>query len=194
MSHSSKETDQTASQQGSHPSSHPSSHQGTDQSSSPNQSRPTKVMALYNRVTAYPFGHKLFSVLVSRMAPYFGTISPLITELRPNYCQCLVRKRRPVLNHIGTVHVIAICNGLEMAMGVMAEASIPHHLRWIPKGMSLDYTAKAGSDIRCVAQVSPEQWTPGDLQVEVTAFDDKDNVVVKGHIKLWISEKPGKQV
>ncbi|MBW8183503.1 hotdog fold domain-containing protein [Shewanella nanhaiensis] len=154
--------------------------------------KPTKVMALYNRVTRFPFGNKIFSVMVARMAPYFGTIKPLITELRPHRCECLIKKRHAVHNHIKTVHVIAICNGLEMAMGVMAEASIPHHLRWIPKGMSLDYTAKAGSDIRCVAQVNPEQWVPGDLMVPVTAYDSEGVVVVKGEIKLWISEKPVK--
>jgi acyl-coenzyme A thioesterase PaaI-like protein len=149
----------------------------------------TKVMALYKRVTRLPFGQKIFSIMVARMAPYFSTIKPLITELRANYCECLIKKRKSVQNHIKTVHVIAICNGLEMAMGVMTEASIPKHLRWIPKGMSLDYTAKAGSDIRCVAKVTPEQWQVGDLLVEVTAFDINDVVVVKGHIKLWISEK-----
>lgn len=150
----------------------------------------TKVMSLYQRLSKLPLGHKLFSIMVARMAPYFGTIHPLITQLRPNYCECLIKKRRAVHNHIQTVHVIAICNGLEMAMGVMAEASIPSHLRWIPKGMSLDYTAKAGSDIRCVAEVHPEQWNQGDMLVAVTAYDDKDVIVVKGHIKLWISAKP----
>lgn len=150
----------------------------------------TKVMSLYNRTKLLPFGQKIFSKMVSRMAPYFGTIKPKITDLRPNYCECFIKKRRAVHNHIKTVHVIAICNGLEMAMGVMAEASIPKHLRWIPKGMSVDYTAKAGSDIRCVAKVNPEQWVPGDLLVEVNAYDENDVVVVTGHIKLWISEKP----
>ncbi|MBE7214664.1 DUF4442 domain-containing protein [Shewanella benthica] len=154
------------------------------------QQRPTKVMALYNKVTRFPFGNKIFSVMVSRMAPYFGSIKPLITNLRPHYCECFIKKRNAVHNHIKTVHVIAICNGLEMAMGVMAEASIPQHLRWIPKGMSLDYTAKAGSDIRCVAEVKPEQWVEGDLLVAVTAYDDNDIIVVQGHIKLWISAKP----
>ncbi|MFV0508938.1 MAG: hotdog fold domain-containing protein, partial [Shewanella algae] len=110
----------------------------------------------------------------------------------PNYCECLLRKRRAVENHIGTVHVIAICNGLEMAMGVMAEASIPPHLRWIPKGMTLDYTAKAGSDIRCVAKVDANAWQPGDLDVEVLAYDCNDILVVKGSIRLWISAKPAK--
>ncbi|MDP4984304.1 hotdog fold domain-containing protein [Pseudoalteromonas tunicata] len=152
--------------------------------------KPNKVMALYTKLQSWPFGQKIFSLLVARMAPYFGTINPLITDLRVNYCECLIRKRRAVHNHIKTVHVIAICNGLEMAMGVMAEASVPKHLRWIPKGMSLDYTAKAGSDIRCVAEVTPQQWVVGDMFVPVTAYDEQGTIVVKGHIKLWISEKP----
>ncbi|MCL1141290.1 hotdog fold domain-containing protein [Shewanella gaetbuli] len=157
-----------------------------------NNNKPNKVMALYQKVTSYPFGHNIFSKMVARMAPYFGTIHPLIKSLEPNRCECLIKKRKGVQNHIGTVHVIAICNGLEMAMGTMAEASIPKHLRWIPKGMSVDYTAKAGSDILCVAQVSPEQWQVGDMLVDVKAYDTNGVVVVQGHIKLWISEKPQK--
>jgi acyl-coenzyme A thioesterase PaaI-like protein len=139
-----------------------------------------------------PFGHKLFSLLVCRTAPYFGSIKPLITDLKVNRCECLISKRRRVHNHIKTVHVIAICNGLEMAMGVMAEASIPKDLRWIPKGMTLDYTAKAASDIRCIAEINQEDWRLGDSEVSVTAYDKNDVVVVKGTIKLWISEKPQK--
>ena len=79
-----------------------------------------------------------------------------------------------------------------MAMGTMAEASIPAHLRWIPKGMSVDYTAKAASDILCVAEVKPEQWQVGDMLVDVKAYDTNGVVVVQGHIKLWISQKPQK--
>ncbi|MBR9726573.1 hotdog fold domain-containing protein [Shewanella intestini] len=149
-----------------------------------------KVMGLYQKVTRYPFGHHIFSKMVSRMAPYFGTVNPYIQTLKPNRCEVLIKKHKKVQNHIGTMHVIAICNGLEMAMGTMAEASIAKHLRWIPKGMSLDYTAKAGSDIVCVAQVHPDQWQTGDMFVDVKAYDSNGVVVVKGHIKLWISEKP----
>lgn len=156
----------------------------------PSNNKPNKVMALYQKVIGYPFGQRIFSKMVARMAPYFGTIKPLVTELRLNYCEVKIKKCHAVHNHIKTVHVIAICNGLEMAMGVMAEASIPKHLRWIPKGMSVDYTAKAGTDIRCVAEVTPEQWVVGDMLVPVTAYDDNNVVVVQGHIKLWISEKP----
>jgi len=147
------------------------------------------VLKLYNKLQRYPFGNKLFTWYAAKRAPYFTTISPLITELVPGSCSVLIKKRKKVQNHIGTVHVIAICNGLEMAMGFMAEASIPKHLRWIPKGMTVDYTAKAGSDIRCQAILPNNAWRAGDLPIDVTAYDENDVVVVKGSIKLWVSEK-----
>lgn len=149
-----------------------------------------KLLGMYRRAAGLPLGRQLFSAYAARKAPYFATISPVITELKPNRCEVLLRKRRRVQNHIGTVHVIAIANGLEMAMGFMAEASIPPQLRWIPKGMELTYPNKAGSNIRCTAMVSPDAWQPGDMPVAVEAFDTEGNTVVVGTINLWISEKP----
>jgi len=79
-----------------------------------------------------------------------------------------------------------------MAMGAMAEASVPAHLRWLPKGMTLEYSAKAVNDIRCVAEVEPSAWQAGNLIVPVVAYDEQDTVLVKGTITLWITEKPTK--
>jgi len=78
-------------------------------------------------------------------------------------------------------------------MGFMAEASIPKHLRWIPKGMTVDYPAKADSDILCSATVSADAWKPGDLPVTVEAVNASGVTVVSGTINLWISEKPVKK-
>lgn len=150
------------------------------------------VLKLFNKLEKYPFGNKLFSMFAARKAPYFQTISPVITKVVPGECHCLIKKKRAVENHIGTVHVIAICNGLEMAMGFMAEASVPKHLRWIPKGMQVDYTAKADSNIRCEAVLKDNHWQEGDLIVDINAYDENDVVVVKGHIKLWVSAKKSK--
>lgn len=148
-----------------------------------------KVYATWQKLSRVPGGKALFSKVVCRKAPYFKTVSPKILELEPNYAKLIIKKRKAVENHIGTVHVIAICNLLEMAMGVCAEASVPRHLRWIPKGMNVEYTAKAGSDITGVAVIEPGAWKPGDLDVKVTAMDEDGTPVVEGVIKLWISEK-----
>jgi acyl-coenzyme A thioesterase PaaI-like protein len=150
------------------------------------------VLQLYDRATRLPQGHRVFSALFSLKAPYFATVRPRFTELRANYAELTIRKRRRVHNHIGTVHVIAICNGLEAAMGALAEATVPAHKRWIPKGMDVAYTAKATSDITCIAETEPERWTGEDpeVPVQVRGVRDDGTVVVEGVIRLWVTEKP----
>ena len=80
--------------------------------------------------------------------PFTGTAGLEFRELALDGAVVALRNRRRVQNHIGTVHAIALCNGLEAAMGALAEASIPADKRWIPKGMDIAYTAKADSDDR----------------------------------------------
>ncbi|MEY1661536.1 hotdog fold domain-containing protein [Isoalcanivorax beigongshangi] len=155
--------------------------------------RPNKILQQYQKLAKLPGGKRLFSAVVCRKAPYFSTASPQLLELRANYCQAKLKKRRAVENHIGTVHVIAVCNVLEFAMGVLAEASIPSHLRWIPKGMDVRYTAKADSDLVIEAVVDDGAWDNGpELQVKVNAKRADGTVVVEGVIHLWVTEKPAK--
>jgi acyl-coenzyme A thioesterase PaaI-like protein len=150
-----------------------------------------QLLPLYRRVTRLPAGDRVFSRLFAFEAPYFATVKPRFVELRPNYAELTIRKRRRVLNHIGTVHVIAICNGLEAAMGALAEASIPRDKRWIPKGMEVSYTAKAVSDITCIAETDPESWTGAqpDVPVRVKGVREDGTVVVEGVIRLWVTQR-----
>jgi len=152
------------------------------------------VMDLYNRVTRLPAGKTIFSVLFSQKAPYFATVRPRFVELRPNYAELTIKKRRGVQNHIGTVHVIAICNGLEAAMGALAEATVPGDKRWIPKGMEVSYVAKATSNITCIAETDPQGWTGDDpdLPVRIRGVREDGTVVVDGVIRLWVTEKPAR--
>ena len=148
------------------------------------------LLALYHKCARLPAGKYIFSKMFARKAPYFRSIKPYISELRENYCELHFKKRRAVQNHIGTVHAIALCNGLEMAMGAVAEASIPKHLRWIPKGMNVNYTAKANSDIRIEASTDADAWKPGDMQVKVVGYRIDGTPVIEGTITIYISAKP----
>ena len=156
----------------------------------------SQVLPLWQRLTGLPVagpvvGARVFSVLFSQKAPYFATVRPRFVEVRPNRAELVVRKRRGVQNHIGTVHVIAICNGLEAAMGALAEATVPPGKRWIPKGMEVDYTAKATSDITCIAETDPDRWTSDDpdVPVRVRGVRDDGTVVVEGVIRLWVTPR-----
>lgn len=152
----------------------------------------SQVLSLWRRVSSVPLvGARVFSFAFSQKAPYFGTIRPRFTVLEPNHAELVIPDRRGVHNHLGTVHAIALCNGLEAAMGALAEATIPPTKRWIPKGMTVSYTAKAIGDITCVAETDPEQWTSDDpdLPVRVRGVDRDGTVVIDGVINLWVTEK-----
>lgn len=148
------------------------------------------LLKLQAKFQKFPMGQALFSRVFAAKAPYFKTIKPSIQTLEPNFCQVKLPKRKAVENHIGTVHAIAVCNALEMAMGAMAEASIPKHLRWLPKGLNVKYLAKSETDLVAEAKLNPEDWQPGDVDVQVRAVDANGQVVVEGTIPLWVSEKP----
>jgi acyl-coenzyme A thioesterase PaaI-like protein len=149
------------------------------------------VLEMYTTMSKLPQGERLFSLAFARKAPYFATVKPRFIDLRPNYAELVVPKRKAVHNHIGTVHAIALCNGLEAAMGALAEVSIPGHKRWIPKGMEVRYTAKADSDVRCIAETDPERWVGDepDLPVRVRGVRKDGTTVIEGVIHLWVTEK-----
>ncbi|SDG31514.1 Acyl-coenzyme A thioesterase PaaI, contains HGG motif [Pseudomonas benzenivorans] len=132
-------------------------------------------------------GAAQFSAMIGQVAPYFASIAPQIVELRPGYAEVSFAKRREVLNHIGTVHAIALCNAAELAAGTMTDASIPAGCRWIPRGMSVEYLAKADGDIRAVADGSALDWSSlGDVKVPVMAYVG-DKPVLRAEITMYVS-------
>jgi acyl-coenzyme A thioesterase PaaI-like protein len=156
----------------------------------------SQVLSMWKRLSGFPVlgpvvGTRAFSFAFAQRAPYFGSIRPRFTDIRPNRVELVIPKRRGVHNHLGTVHAIALCNGLEAAMGALAEATIPSDKRWIPKGMEVSYTAKATSDITCFAETDPEQWTSDepDLPVRVRGVRDDGTTVIEGVIRLWVTPK-----
>ncbi|MEM8593354.1 MAG: hotdog fold domain-containing protein [Pseudomonadota bacterium] len=152
----------------------------------------TSIYPLYRKLQRLPVGGNfVFSKLLGAIVPYFSTVRPRFQIMEPGRAVLTIKKRRAVHNHIKTVHVIAICNGLEAAMGMAVEASIPDHLRWLPKGMTVEYPAKANSNIRAEALLDVDDFKPNsNMDVNVTAYRDDGTVVVQGVITIWVTEKP----
>jgi hypothetical protein len=83
------------------------------------------------------------------------------------------------------VHAIALCNAAELAGGTMTDVSIPQGAKWIPKGMTVEYLAKAKSNIRAVADGSGIDWsTAGDKIVPVDIFDEGEVKVFTARITM----------
>src|SRR5262245_48788620 len=152
----------------------------------------SQVLSLWRKCSSIPVvGARVFSFAFGQKAPYFSSVRPRFTVIEPNRAELVIRDRRRVHNHLGTVHAIALCNGLEAAMGALAEATIPSTRRWIPKGMTVSYTAKAVGDITCIAETDAGQWTSSDpdLPVRVRGLDAQGVVVIEGVINLWVTER-----
>jgi acyl-coenzyme A thioesterase PaaI-like protein len=135
-------------------------------------------------------GNKDFTKMLTEFAPYFSTINPLFTELKPGYAEVKIPNTKSVHNHLGTVHAIAMCNAAELAAGTMTEASIPESHRWIPVEMTVKYLAKAKTDLLAVADGQNIDWTQtGDTKVPVTIYDADKKKVFTAEITMKISPK-----
>ena len=151
-----------------------------------------QTLELWNRLARLPAGKALFSRLVCFRAPYFGSIRPRFVRLEPGVAEVRMKKRRVVQNHIGTVHAIAMCNMAELAGGTMTEVTVTPSQRWIPKGMTVRYLKKAGSNLRAVATPAsalPETGESGDYPVRVEVRDADDELVFEAEILMWVSAK-----
>jgi acyl-coenzyme A thioesterase PaaI-like protein len=148
------------------------------------------TLDLYTKLTALPQGRRLFSIAFAQKAPYFASIHPSVEEMRPHLGRVVIPKRRSVKNHIGTVHAIAACNGLEAAMGLLAEATCPADMRWLPKGMEVQYLAKSTTSLTCTAETTEADWAGApDVPVRVQAVTEDGTVTVAGTIHLWVTPR-----
>ncbi|WP_210605434.1 hotdog fold domain-containing protein [Brevibacterium oceani] len=151
-----------------------------------------KINSLWKKLQDKPLGKRLFTQAVCFKAPYFRTVHPLIHEMRPGYCRVSAPNRRGVRNHIGTYHAIASCNMAEIAGGMLTEATVPATHRWIPAGMTVEYKAKASTNVSAIARIGEipvfgdEKF---DLVVPVDVIDADGNVFVTAHITMHISKK-----
>jgi acyl-coenzyme A thioesterase PaaI-like protein len=152
------------------------------------------ALKAWQRLAWLPGGPWLFSRRVCRRAPYFASIRPSITDLKPGRAEVRIRKRRAVLNHLGTVHAIAMCNMAELAGGLVTDVTIPATHRWIPKGMTVDYLQKATTDLHAVAELQflPALGDSVEIPVTVEVFDTNGEAVFRAVIRMWLSRRPAK--
>lgn len=154
----------------------------------------SEALALWKRFSGKPLGKWMFSRLICWKVPYFSTIAPRFEALSFGHARVSMKKRRAVHNHIGTVHAIAVCNLAELAGGTMLEASLPRSMRWLPRGMNVQYLKKAETDLVAEAGVANPtvdlaEGPARDVVVGVDIKDRAGNVVVHADISMYVSPR-----
>lgn len=148
---------------------------------------------IYQELNRLPFGRWLFMKLLCLRAPYFSTIRPRLTMYERGRCSILIKKRRAVQNHLGTVHAIAMCNMCELGAGLCLESVLPAEYRWIAKSMEIHYLKKAETDLVSTCVLAGISWKDRmDLPVEVDIKDAGGQSVVKATVNMYVSLRPRK--
>ena len=155
-------------------------------------SKTPSVLALYRKLKRWSPDGWLFTRAICFKTPYFASIKPRITALEPGLCRATLKQRRAVQNHIGTVHAIALCNLAELTAGMVSEASLPTSMRWIPKGMTVEYVAKARG--RMNAEAKPaipavESADAYELPIDVRITDTAGTEVFRASVRMWASPR-----
>lgn len=150
----------------------------------------TKVLDAWNRLGGNRLGRLAFSAGVWAKAPYFATVLPVVQVAEPGRAVVVSPKWFGVHNHLGTFHAIAMCNLAEAAMGVLMEVTVPPSHQWIPKGMAVDYLAKAPSGLTATATIDPVDFGAlregADVVVTVSITDKAGAEVVSARITTWV--------
>lgn len=149
------------------------------------------LLKTWQIASVLPLGKQMVSKLICHRIPFFKTIRPVFVELRPDYCQARMPKTKQVINHLGSIHAIAMCNMAEFTGGAMCEVSLPAEYRWIPKGMQVEYVKKATTDLKAIATPVDPRWSVerGDYHVQVEIFNQQNDLVFKAIIMMKVSTK-----
>jgi acyl-coenzyme A thioesterase PaaI-like protein len=155
-----------------------------------NTSVASPVLRRWQRYSRNSLGRWLFARAVCKRAPYFGSIRPAFIDLQPALCRVSMEKRRAVENHLGTVHALAMGSLCELAAGLVTEVTIPQTMRWIPRGMTIEYLKPADSRLLALARLDKNEWAAAEnIGVPVSVTDARGQEVVRAVISMYVSPR-----
>jgi uncharacterized protein (TIGR00369 family) len=146
----------------------------------------TPIRQLWHRFLPLPGGKWLFSRALGRLAPYTGSISPRVDDLRDGYARVTMHDRRAVRNHLRSVHAIALMNLAEVTTGLALNYSLPADARAILTGLSIDYLKKARGTLVAEAVIEPPRSNEREEYEFETRIRDREGDVVAIGRARWL--------
>ena len=149
------------------------------------------VRDAWDRMQGLPGGKRLFSLLVGRAAPYTGTMGARVEQLEVGYAKVTLRDRPIVRNHLRCVHAIALANLAELTGNVAVFYALPDHMRFIVRGLSIEYLKKARGTLTAESRppALPSSKEKSEIEVVVDICDTKGELCAKTTLRTLIGPK-----
>lgn len=146
------------------------------------ETTPNRLNQIVRRLgqVAGPFQSSALSFALGRTVKFVGTAGLIVEELTPERAVVVVRNRKKVQNHIGSVHACAMALVAETATGFVVGMNLPDAAVPVIKTIKIDYVKRAAGDMRAVATLTDEQRArimrepKGDVLVACTVTDEKE--------------------
>lgn len=136
------------------------------------------------------------SYLLGKKIPFAGTASVRFEVLRHDECTVVIRNKKKVGNHIGTLHAAAMALAAETATGFVTGMNAPDNKILVISKMELTYLKRTEGDLTATAKLSPEEIEriktedKGDISVPVTLRDANNNETVTANmVWAWVPKR-----
>ncbi|MEP6690098.1 MAG: hotdog fold domain-containing protein [Gemmatimonadaceae bacterium] len=160
------------------------------------QSTGAALRQTWERLSTKPGGKTLFSILLGRMVPYTGSISPRVVELRAGYAKVRMKDRHRLRQHLKSVHAIALANLAEVTSGLAMNVGLPDDARGIVRALSIEYLKKARGVLTAECQTEiPDTSEKRAHTVHATITDESGDVVARAAVEWMVgpARKPAEQ-
>jgi uncharacterized protein (TIGR00369 family) len=128
--------------------------------------------------------------MLGRMVPYTGALGARVQELEPGYARIMLRDRRGIRNHLGSVHAVALANLAEVASGLAMLTSLPEGARGIVVHLGIEYLKKARGTLTAECRCSPPTGREETVTVTADVMDAAGDVVARAEVR-WLVRPAG---
>jgi len=145
-----------------------------------------QVLSRWQRWGNTAIGRRLYSLMLGRMAPYSGSIRPMVLQLEPGYACIALRDHRALRNHLHSIHAIALANLGELASGLAILAALPDDVKAIVIRLDIEYLKKARGRLLAEGRAeSPGVITEPCTQIVQAEISDATGDIVARLNVLW---------
>lgn len=161
-------------------------------------SKKNNLSRLVDTVNKLPQGMRvwLLSTIIGRIVRFAGTAGTRVEKLTPNECVIVMRNKKKVQNHIGSVHAAAMALMAESATGFITGLSVPDSRILVVRNLELEYKRRASGDMKAVASFSDEQVAfiknteKGDIEVPIKITDSTgEETAIARMVWAWTPKK-----